>query len=303
MLVLELGCKGLIDHLAFSPNGRALVATANDEVVLWSALKTGHRVEWVSGGKFALRPRFSANGRWIFGGLSTLLRFDPKAGTSVAFEPWADSGVEFDVSPTKPLLLVTRFEVGKRDLTELALWRATDLSPAGKVWQRAFDESPYRNVPQFLPGGKRFARVEARWPAKGSFECHVVVYDTATGEPVGKPVRVAHRGVLSPDGRWVAECDGTAVNLCPVDPAKKAGSIRSSNRKHFTGVAFHPSGKYLAATSNDTTVRLYAVDTGHEVQAFTWDIGRMRSIAFSPDGTLAAAGSDKGKVIVWDVDV
>jgi WD40 repeat protein len=36
---------------------------------------------------------------------------------------------------------------------------------------------------------------------------------------------------------------------------------------------------------------------------YTWNIGRMRSIAFSPDGTLAAAGSDTGKIIVWDVDV
>ena len=29
----------------------------------------------------------------------------------------------------------------------------------------------------------------------------------------------------------------------------------------------------------------------------------MRSIAFGPDGTLAAAGSGTGKVIVWDVDL
>jgi WD40 repeat protein len=38
-------------------------------------------------------------------------------------------------------------------------------------------------------------------------------------------------------------------------------------------------------------------------RTFTWDIGRMRSIAFSPDGALAAAGGDTGKVVVWDVDL
>ncbi|MBX9581170.1 MAG: WD40 domain-containing protein [Gemmataceae bacterium] len=29
---------------------------------------------------------------------------------------------------------------------------------------------------------------------------------------------------------------------------------------------------------------------------------RLRSVAFSPDGTLCAAGSDTGKVVVWDFD-
>jgi hypothetical protein len=29
----------------------------------------------------------------------------------------------------------------------------------------------------------------------------------------------------------------------------------------------------------------------------------MRSVAFSPDALLAAAGSDTGKVVFWDVDV
>jgi WD40 repeat protein len=80
-------------------------------------------------------------------------------------------------------------------------------------------------------------------------------------------------------------------------------TLRSDGKKHFTGVAFHPSGKYLAATSNDETVKLYDTATWEVARTFTWQIGKMRSIAFSPDGTLAAAGSDKGQVIVWDVDV
>ena len=80
-------------------------------------------------------------------------------------------------------------------------------------------------------------------------------------------------------------------------------TVTNDSTQHFTGIAFHPSGRYLAATSNDATVKLYDTTTWEVARTFTWDIGRMRSIAFSPDGTLAAAGSDKGKIVVWDVDL
>jgi WD40 repeat protein len=50
-------------------------------------------------------------------------------------------------------------------------------------------------------------------------------------------------------------------------------------------------------------VKLYDTSTWEVARTFTWDIGKMRSIAFSRDGALAAAGSDTGKVVVWDVDV
>ena len=49
-------------------------------------------------------------------------------------------------------------------------------------------------------------------------------------------------------------------------------------------------------------MKLYDTASGALARTFTWDIGRMRSVAFSPDGLLAAAGSDTGKVVVWDVD-
>ena len=83
----------------------------------------------------------------------------------------------------------------------------------------------------------------------------------------------------------------------------RPASLCNDNNKRFTGLAFHPSGRYLAATSNDATVKLYDTSTWEVVQTFDWDIGRLRSVAFSPDGMLAAAGGDKGKIVVWDVDL
>ncbi len=50
-------------------------------------------------------------------------------------------------------------------------------------------------------------------------------------------------------------------------------------------------------------MKLYDVSTWKLGQAFDWGIGRVLSVAFSPDGMLAAAGGDKGKIVVWDVDL
>ena len=74
-------------------------------------------------------------------------------------------------------------------------------------------------------------------------------------------------------------------------------------RQHFTAATFHPSGRYLFATSNDTTAHIFDAVTWQRVARFTWKLGRLRAAAVSPDGVLAAAGGDNGEVIVWDVDV
>ena len=115
---------------------------------------------------------------------------------------------------------------------------------------------------------------------------------------------VPELATLSPDRALFACRTRETIRVYPTAGRwDRFATVKNDSKKHFTGVAFHPSGRFLAATSNDATVKLYDTTTWEVARTFTWDIGRMRSIAFSPDGTLAAAGSENGKVVVWDVDV
>lgn len=137
-----------------------------------------------------------------------------------------------------------------------------------------------------------------------------VFRSVATGEEIRRhslqtPVYSDPSMGLSPDGRWFAHPLDNEFAVVDITSLGFRVIQRTANTDlhHFTGLAFHPSGRYLAATSNDATVKLYDTSNWSLATTYTWDVGRMRSVAFSPDGLLAAAGSDTGRVVVWDVDV
>ena len=87
-------------------------------------------------------------------------------------------------------------------------------------------------------------------------------------------------------------------------------------RKRVYAIAFSPDGTelatvsgdrqlrvwHLATVSNDSTVRIWKTGTWQEHATVTWQIGALLNITFAPDGLRAAAGSDLGKVIIWDVE-
>jgi WD40 repeat protein len=106
----------------------------------------------------------------------------------------------------------------------------------------------------------------------------------------------------SPDARRMCLRVGPKVLVWELDEPGGPATL-GDGRLHVTGVAWHPSGKYLAAAGNDETVTLYDADSWQIAKTYTWAVGRLKSVCFSPDGTLAAVGSDTGRVVVWDVDV
>jgi WD40 repeat protein len=102
--------------------------------------------------------------------------------------------------------------------------------------------------------------------------------------------------------KLIARTDGRAVQLYDVATGAPAGELVHAGRPFVTGMAVHPRGPVACCRTNGT-VCLWDVEKRELLRTFDWKAGRLVSVAFGPDGALAAAGTEDGKVVVWDVDL
>ncbi|MBX9585374.1 MAG: hypothetical protein K2X87_34130 [Gemmataceae bacterium] len=135
----------------------------------------------------------------------------------------------------------------------------------------------------------------------------MTVRDAESGEELGRaasPSDDPRQVVVSPDGRWLVVGAGRSLYVWPADdPTATPAKVLNPANRHFTGLAFHPAGGHLFAACNDATVKLFDPGSWRVARTYTWGIGRLRSLAITPDGTRAAAGSQDGKIVIWDVAV
>ncbi len=66
-------------------------------------------------------------------------------------------------------------------------------------------------------------------------------------------------------------------------------------------VCFSPDGRWLAASSRFSGVRIWEAETGREVRNYRGALGSAFRVAFSPDGRRLAAGGSDASVMIWDV--
>jgi WD40 repeat protein len=186
---------------------------------------------------------------------------------------------------------------------------ATLSSPIIRIWDIARKTELRRFVgPEkgvysmaFSPDGKLLAG--------GCEDRSIRVWDAASGKELHRLEGHAdfiYAVAFAPDGNTLASAgaDGDrTIRLWNSATGKELRRI-AGPAGWVRPIAFSPDGKWIASGSQDSTVLLYNVATGHEVCQFrllgrndTW----VMAVAFSPDGKrLVTSGSEK-VIRLWDV--
>jgi WD40 repeat protein len=304
MRVLEVG--GNVILLRFLPDGRrVLAATASPEKKVTFGI-------WPVAGGEPVRPtlpELDLDSWWYRALYGNAVAINPDG--AVCYLAWDRRLYAFrtaDGARVQRPADVRAYQVclSPRGDRLLAVYRArerqklvgvTFVPPRGVLsWSRPLAE-PFRHLAGFLPDGDRYVTIGD----------HVQIHLFATGDvlsAVRYPTYNASQPQISPDGRYLGIIGYSSMyfyDLTALDKPRRIGGTRSCG--DFEGFAFHPNGKTVAVIhGGPTLVKVYDLATLKRVQTWKWKLGPLGCVAFSSDGTLGAAGSRDGRVVVWDVD-
>ena len=209
------------------------------------------------------------------------------------------------------LIAAEKVEQGRPDQALAYLGRALKLDPghapsqarmftlvAQRRWNaplwRAQFKSDVRSI-QFSPDG--------RWVVMASNDNTATVWETATGKPVGEPMRhenAVESAQFSPDGRWVATASQDKTARVWDAATGKPVSAPMQHELLVWSAQFSPDGRWVVTASTDKTARVWEAATGKPVGEPMRHGGLVASAQFSPDGRWVATASWDKTARVWE---
>jgi serine/threonine-protein kinase len=277
------GHKGAVLSIAYSPDGKFLLAGGEDGTTLLYDAKTGARVRAFPGKDAVGCVRFSGDGRrlLVLAGAGAGQVFDAARGDRLYSFP-------FDPVPAP----------ASGDLSADGLGAVVAVNRMLTAVRGNTNDKPATWVSAHYPSRV----VCARYAEDGSFYAFgdslgvVRVYDTIQDKAAAQ--WAAHAGAVLclavGGGKTPRVASGGADKVILV----RAGKQRAGGRKltghdgAVTGLSFSANGKRLASCAKDRTVRVWDVTTGKPLHKFVTQKAVL-GVALAPDGkTLACCGAD-----------
>jgi WD40 repeat protein len=162
----------------------------------------------------------------------------------------------------------------------------------------------------FLPDSKRVLIAEANLGRDlerqeiGKYSSLLTVRDVRKGRLVGEQVvdDLDDLQQFALGGVKPVAVLGYPRKLCVCDPTDFKGEPRviETEGDNLRGMAVHPTGRFLLTVADGPSVSVWDTATWTVQREHDWKIGKLRSVTVSADGSVAAVGSARGVVTLWD---
>jgi WD40 repeat protein/tRNA A-37 threonylcarbamoyl transferase component Bud32 len=280
--------QDIVNSVAFSPDGRRLVAASRDKTLrVVRADGRGEPLVLRGHEGSVVAASFAPDGRRIVSAsYDGTVRIWPADGPGDPLVLRGDGGavVSAEFSPDG------RSVVSASRDRAVRVWRADG---AGAPLLLRGHEGTV-NSASFSPDGQRIVTASSDRTAR-------VWHADGTGEPL---VLRGHKGPVtfasfSPDGRHVLSAsDDKTVRVVRADGTGDPVVFRDHEGAVWSA-AWGPGGQYVASASGDKTVRLWRADGSGDTVVLQGHGEVVHAVAFSPDGRHVASASGDKTVRLW----
>ena len=280
-----------VQSLAFSPDGAVLACASATAGVKLFDVPTGRELWHVNESTSAPHVRFTPDGEKVISLVNQRIAVLSAAdGRELARHSRMLAGFAVPPEPGE-LLAVT----AAMDTPE---FRRLNLADGAVLWKKVLQYHGGIKRIELSPDARTLGTVSDREALLIDAEARKLLYAHRLKADARRTPVLA----FAPSGRAFVFAEKNALRTCAV------GAPDQLRDKPFDGPAFHDlafkrDGRGLFAVRGTSQVEELNAETWEPTNAWGWKAGKLVRVAVSPDGALAAAGSDTGHAVVWDVDL